>query len=267
MVGDQDGVGARPGEGAPRTSCALKDHAAAARHEGCAAPHEGRGRRRRGQAGGLQRGHAASSKAHAAAGAVGEAVTNPVNPAGGASRDARWTSSRPCSSRTSSSARPPGPSTRIDLTGAMFSMAAPSPAPVTITPHLVGLIYCPPDESGQGVFEVIFRRGISEDDEQIARNVSPFTVDPGKFTYRLVRGELEFADYGPDLRPLPHRSGRLAPRAVHVVASGLTAAGRDRQQLPGDRSGPLAALAATALASRVDVAWAWVALRVLPPWR
>ena len=89
-----------------------------------------------------------------------------------------------------------GPSTRIDITGAMFSMAAPSPAPVTITPHLVGLIYCPADESGQGVFEVIFRRGIGEDDEQIARNVSPFTVEPGKFTYRLVRGELEFPDYG-----------------------------------------------------------------------
>jgi hypothetical protein len=89
-----------------------------------------------------------------------------------------------------------GPSTRIDITGAMFSMAAPSPAPVTITPHLVGLIYCPADESGHGVFEVIFRRGIGEDDEQIARNVSPFTVDPGKFTYRLVRGELEFPDYG-----------------------------------------------------------------------
>ena len=34
------------------------------------------------------------------------------------------------------------------------------------------------------------------DDDQVARNVSPFTVDPGKFTYRLVRGELEFPDYG-----------------------------------------------------------------------
>ena len=29
-----------------------------------------------------------------------------------------------------------------------------------------------------------------------ARNVSPFTVDPGKFTYRLVKGELEFSEYG-----------------------------------------------------------------------
>ena len=33
-------------------------------------------------------------------------------------------------------------------------------------------------------------------DEQVARNVSPFTVEPGKFTYRLVRAELEFAEYG-----------------------------------------------------------------------
>lgn len=88
-----------------------------------------------------------------------------------------------------------GPATRIDLTGVMFSMAAPSAVPLTVTPHLVALIYCPDDEPGSGVFEVVFRRGLGEDDEQIARNVSPFTVDPGKFTYRLVRGELEFEDY------------------------------------------------------------------------
>lgn len=90
----------------------------------------------------------------------------------------------------------PGPSTRIDLTGAMFSMAAPNPVPTTISPHLVALIFCPPDEMGQGVFEVVFRAGMSEDDEQIARNVSPFTVEPGKFTYRLVKGELDFTEYG-----------------------------------------------------------------------
>jgi hypothetical protein len=94
----------------------------------------------------------------------------------------------------------PGPSTRIDMTGVMFSQAAPSPAPVTIEPHLVGLIFCPQDASGSGVFEVIFRRGLDPDggdgSEQVARNVSPFTVEPGKFTYRLVRGELEFDDYG-----------------------------------------------------------------------
>jgi hypothetical protein len=90
----------------------------------------------------------------------------------------------------------PGPSTRIDLTGVMFSQASPSPVPVTLTPHLIGLIFCPQDESGSGVFEVVFRRGLGEDSEQVARNVSPFTVEPGKFTYRLVRAELEFDAYG-----------------------------------------------------------------------
>lgn len=90
----------------------------------------------------------------------------------------------------------PGPSTRIDLTGAMFSMASPDPVPVTVAPHLVALIYCAPDEKGDGVFEVVFRKGRHEDDEQVARNVSPFNVEPGKFTYRLVRGELEFTEYG-----------------------------------------------------------------------
>jgi hypothetical protein len=95
----------------------------------------------------------------------------------------------------------PGPSTRIDLIGAMFSMAAPSPVPVTVAPHLVALVYCPPDEPGQAVLEVVFRRTGDPDEapsdaDQVARNVSPFTVEPGRFTYRLVRGELEFADYG-----------------------------------------------------------------------
>ena len=90
----------------------------------------------------------------------------------------------------------PGPSTRIDLTGVMFSQVAPSPVPLTLTPHLIGLIFCPEGQSGSGVFEVIFRRGIEEESEQVARNVSPFTVEPGKFTYRLVRGELEFEEYG-----------------------------------------------------------------------
>ena len=89
----------------------------------------------------------------------------------------------------------PGPSTRIDLTGAFFSIAAPSPVPVTIDPHLVVLIYCPKTEAGNSVLEVIFRSGPQEDAEQLARNVSPFTVEPGKFTYRLVRGELLITQY------------------------------------------------------------------------
>jgi len=39
---------------------------------------------------------------------------------------------------------------------------------------------------------VIFRR----DGDQVARNVQPLQVEPGKFTYRLVRAEVDFADYG-----------------------------------------------------------------------
>ena len=70
----------------------------------------------------------------------------------------------------------PGPSTRIDLTGAFFSMAAPTPVPVTIDPHLVVLIYCSSYEPGNSLLEGIFRSGPSADDEQLARNVSPFTV-------------------------------------------------------------------------------------------
>lgn len=90
----------------------------------------------------------------------------------------------------------PGPSTRIDITGAMFSMVAPSVPPIAVDPHLVALIHCPSGESGSGVFEVVFRRGFGETDEMVARNVSPFTVEPGKFTYRLVKAELEFPTYG-----------------------------------------------------------------------
>jgi hypothetical protein len=89
-----------------------------------------------------------------------------------------------------------GPSTRIDMTGVMFSQASPSPVPVTLSPHLVALIFCPETESGSGVFEVVFRRGVDEMSEQVARNVSPFTVEPGKFTYRLVKGDLDFEEYG-----------------------------------------------------------------------
>jgi hypothetical protein len=87
----------------------------------------------------------------------------------------------------------PGGSTRIDLTGVMFSLAAPTEPPVTVTPHLVVLIRCRADESGQGVLEVDFR---NESGEQVARNAQPFSVEPGKFTYRLVRGELTYQGYG-----------------------------------------------------------------------
>lgn len=86
-----------------------------------------------------------------------------------------------------------GPSTRIDLTGVHFSFAAPSPVPVTIGPHLVVLVRCPKDEEGQTVLEVVFK---DEAGEQVARNVQPVSVEPGKFGRLLVRGELTYQDYG-----------------------------------------------------------------------
>ena len=89
----------------------------------------------------------------------------------------------------------PGPSTRIDITGAFFSIAAPGPVPVTIEPHLFVLIRSDAGEPGQAMLEVVFTRPEAPD-TTVARNVSPFSVEPGKFTYRLVKAELEFREYG-----------------------------------------------------------------------
>ena len=86
----------------------------------------------------------------------------------------------------------PGPSTRIDLTGIQFSAVAPSTPPFTIEPHLVVIVHCPYDSRPTAALEVVYKRA----GEQIARNVQPLTVEPGKFAYRLVKAELEFDDYG-----------------------------------------------------------------------
>ena len=87
----------------------------------------------------------------------------------------------------------PGPATRLDLGGVMFSMAAPSPPPVTVAPHLVVIVHCGADEGGTDVLEVVFR---DEDGEQVARNVQPLQVEPGKFGRQLVRGELTYQKLG-----------------------------------------------------------------------
>ena len=81
------------------------------------------------------------------------------------------------------------------------------------------LVRCRPDEDGQGILEVVFAgRGGGE---QVARNVSPFNVEPGKFTYRLVRGELS-------LQGLRHHRGPLpaaARRRRHAVPLTLLPSG------------------------------------------
>ncbi|MCD9623043.1 hypothetical protein [Rhabdothermincola salaria] len=84
-----------------------------------------------------------------------------------------------------------GPSTRIDLSGVQFSATAPAPVPVTVEPHLVVIVHNPPDGRASAALEVTYLR----DGEQVARNVQPLQVEPGKFNYRLVRAELAFDDY------------------------------------------------------------------------
>ena len=85
----------------------------------------------------------------------------------------------------------PGPSTRLDLTGVHFSVAAPADLPLLWTPHLVVIVRCPADSDGNDVLEVVYTR----DGTQIARNVQYLQVEPGKFSFRLVRAELQFDDY------------------------------------------------------------------------
>jgi hypothetical protein len=85
-----------------------------------------------------------------------------------------------------------GPATRIDITGAFFSTAVDA-YPTTLTPHLVVLVRAPKDSDGNGTLETVFVR---EDGDEAGRNQQAFFVEPGKFGYRLVRGELEFHEPG-----------------------------------------------------------------------
>ena len=84
-----------------------------------------------------------------------------------------------------------GPSTRIDITGAFFSTKVDS-YPAQLAPHLVVLVRVPAGADGSGTLETRFVRG----DDEVGRNVQQFFVEPGKFGYRLVRGELEFDEPG-----------------------------------------------------------------------
>lgn len=93
----------------------------------------------------------------------------------------------------------PGPSTRIDVTGVQFSAPAPGPFPCTVEPHLMVLLRNGEGEKPDGALEVTFHLvggGPDGDTEQVARNVQPVSVEPGKFAYRLVRAELTYPGPG-----------------------------------------------------------------------
>lgn len=87
----------------------------------------------------------------------------------------------------------PGPSTRFDLTGVMFSLPASGDLPVEIAPHLVVFVRCPLDDPGTGTLEVEF---LDADGKEVARNAQPVSVQPGKFGRLLVKGELTYETYG-----------------------------------------------------------------------
>lgn len=85
-----------------------------------------------------------------------------------------------------------GPATRIDITGVFFSTAVEA-YPTQLTPHLVVLVRSPLGSDGNATLETVFVR---DDGEEVGRNRQSFFVEPGKFGYRLVKGELEFTGPG-----------------------------------------------------------------------
>jgi hypothetical protein len=85
-----------------------------------------------------------------------------------------------------------GPSTRIDITGAFFSVRAEE-FPAHLSPHLVVLVRVAKDGDGNGTLETRF---VNEAGEEVGRNAQQFSVEPGKFGYRLVKGELSFDEPG-----------------------------------------------------------------------
>ena len=87
----------------------------------------------------------------------------------------------------------PGPSTRFDLTGVMFSLQASGELPVHLDPHLVVFVRCAPDEPGTGTLEAEF---LDAAGKEVARNAQPVTVQPGKFGRLLVKAELVWEEYG-----------------------------------------------------------------------
>ncbi len=99
----------------------------------------------------------------------------------------------------------PGPATRIDITGAFFSTTVPA-YPAQLTPHLVVLVRAAAGTDGNATLETVFVR---DSGEEIGRNRQSFVVEPGKFGYRLVKGELEFPGAGNGRGPLHDRRERL----------------------------------------------------------
>ncbi|MFM7068132.1 MAG: hypothetical protein ACKOYM_01610 [Actinomycetes bacterium] len=94
----------------------------------------------------------------------------------------------------------PGSPTRIDLSGVHFSAVAPGPFPCTVEPHLMVLLRNGEGERPDAALEVTFHlvgdAAAGVENTQVARNVQPVSVEPGRFAFRLVRAELTYPTTG-----------------------------------------------------------------------
>src|SRR5438309_11882730 len=75
----------------------------------------------------------------------------------------------------------------------MFSLPAPTPPPVSLSPHMIVLVRSPPDDSGFHALNAVF---LDEDGNEVVRSKQPVQVEPGKFGYRLVKADLTWEKYG-----------------------------------------------------------------------
>ena len=80
------------------------------------------------------------------------------------------------------------------------------------------------------MFEVLFRRTDDPDapvtdDDLVARNVSPFTVEPGQVHVPPGARRARVRRLRPGVRPLPRRPRTVDGRAVHAAPTGLTVGG------------------------------------------
>ena len=84
--------------------------------------------------------------------------------------------------------------TRLDITGAYFSVPVHDGFPSELVPHLLVLCYTPPDAGPQPV--IIETTFTAPDGAELARSRQVFPPEPGLFSMRLVQGRLEAAVAG-----------------------------------------------------------------------
>lgn len=87
-----------------------------------------------------------------------------------------------------------GGPTKIDITGAYFSVQSPA-FPTVLTPHLVVLLRAEDETARAGTLDVSFVP--EQGGDEVSHHRAPVVIQPpGKFFYQLVRPELSFTEPG-----------------------------------------------------------------------